>query len=122
MHPGVVALLVDQIALEGAFDQGAYLAYLLRSTRFLEERIMQLIPAIGEEIGISGANREMRGLGDDLLRFGDGVAEVLERAEDDPRLEHFLDRGLYHRPDGNAFAWLVLGKERTCGKRQRRSL
>jgi len=42
---------------------------------------------------------------------------LLERTEDDPSLEHFLDRGLYHRSYGNAFAWLVLGKERTCGKR-----
>ena len=78
---------------------------------------MQLIPTIGEEIGVTRANRQMRGLGDDLLRFGNGVAEVLERTEDDPSLEHFLDRGLYHRSYGNAFAWLVLGKERTCGKR-----
>ena len=72
----------------------------------------------GVEVAVTGSHRKMRGLDLDLLRFCHSIAEVRERAVNDPGLEEFLGDIADDRAHRDTLTRFVLGEKWRGKKRQ----
>ena len=107
----VIGLLVDEVALDHALDEGADALQHVVATGFLEEGLVQQFPVRGVEVRVAGADGQVRRLDFHLLRL-DRVAQRLKALVDDAGLEQLFRDGACDRADGHAFAGLVLREGR----------
>src|SRR5690606_23064240 len=88
------------------------------ATSLLEEGVVQHFPTHGHEVRIPRTDGQVHGLIFGLVRLGNGVAQVLQRLEQDQVLHVLFDLRRHDRANGHALAGLVL-REGGDGKRKR---